>query len=168
MENELNDPKIFVVLDEKISKKLALKKGMTVYAKAISSRKYSFGGAGYGKAEVEKGEILSLHRFGYADGFLRTRHNGVDGFEKNANELCMDASIQKKGARRGRWSPILTDAEKIAKETGTISYEVLCAATRRAEFVYDHEKTALCTKRAANAKRKKGGASGIREETPRG
>ena len=26
-----------------------------------------------------------------------------------------------------------------AKKTGTIAYEVLCAATRRAEFVYDYE-----------------------------
>ena len=154
--------------DEKIARKLALKKGMTVYAKAISSRKYAFGGAGYGKAEVKKGETLSLFRFGYADGFLRARHNGVDGFEKNANELCMDASIQKRSAYRGSWSPILTDADKIAKRTGTISYEVLCAATRRAEFVYDDEETALCGKRGANDKGKEGGASGIREETPRG
>ena len=32
----------------------------------------------------------------------------------------------------------VTDAAETARITGTISYEVLCAATRRAEMVYDN------------------------------
>ena len=35
--------------------------------------------------------------------------------------------------------PGKTDAETVATATGTVAYEVLCAATRRAEFVYDEE-----------------------------
>ena len=149
------------------SSEIVLKKGMTVYAKAVAMRKYSFGGAGYARAEISKDERLSLYRFGYADGFLRNRENGVDGWVQNANNLCMDVCIRKGYTRRGRWVPILTDAEEIAKKTGTISYEVLCAATRRAEFVYDNDETAFCGKRAADATRKEGGASGVCEETPR-
>ena len=43
-----------------------------------------------------------------------------------------------KGERkRGEYLPVMLDAEKTASKTGTIAYEVLCAATRRAEFVYE-------------------------------
>lgn len=146
---------------------LALKKGMTVYAKVIATRKYAFGGAGYGHVELEKGKNLSLYRFGYADGFLRNKENGADGWEKNANDLCMDVCIREGRTPRGGWIPILTDAGEIAKKTGAIAYEVLCAATRRAEFIYDDEAT-FCGSRRENGKRKEGGASHVREEAPRG
>lgn len=120
--------------------RLDLQKGMTVYAKAISVRKYVFGGAGYGKELTgKKPEYLSVYRLGYADGFLRKRKNGVVGWEKNANVLCMDACVRAGKCRRGQWLPVMTDADQTADLTGTVSYEVLCAATRRAEFVYDDE-----------------------------
>ena len=48
----------------------------------------------------------------------------------------MDVTIQERVVKNGEWIPIMIDAEKVARETGTIAYEVLCAATRRAEFVY--------------------------------
>lgn len=118
---------------------LGLEKAMTVKAKVVQQRTYAFGGAGYGLATVEKGEKLGVLRFGYADGFLRKRENGVDGWQEQANCLCMDACLRKNGAKIGEWTPILTDAEKVAKETGTIAYEVLCASTRRAEFSYDED-----------------------------
>ncbi len=118
---------------------LELEKAMTVKAKGVQQRTYAFGGAGYGLAKVEKGEKLGVLRFGYADGFLRKRENGVDGWQEHANCLCMDACIRKNDAEIGAWTPILTDADKIAKETGTIAYEVLCASTRRAEFRYDED-----------------------------
>ncbi len=115
-----------------------LYKGMEVETRVISSRKYAYGGVGYGEIEpLKKGEKLSLCRVGYADGFLRRRENGISG--KNANNLCMDACIQYGGKRRGQVIPIMTDADETAREAGTIPYEVLCAATRRAERVYDYE-----------------------------
>ena len=119
-------------------KKIPLKRGMTVYATAIECRKYSYGGAGYGKelAESERLKCLSVLRVGYADGFLRKKENGTAGYERNANNLCMDACIRKGKYKRGEEVPILTDAEEIAKRTGTIAYEVLCAATRRAKRIY--------------------------------
>ena len=117
---------------------IPLKKGMTVYATAIECRKYAYGGAGYGKelAESERVNFLSVLRVGYADGFLRKKENGTAGYERNANNLCMDACIRKGRYKRGEEVPILTDADETAERAGTIAYEVLCAATRRAERIY--------------------------------
>ena len=121
---------------------LILEKGMTVKARVMKSQLPSFGGLGYGEtvsAEFLKGlGKTHLCRFGYADGFLRVRQNGAEGGE-NLNRLCMDACIRKGEKRRGQEIAILTDADTVAMATGTIAYEVLCAATRRAEFIYDYE-----------------------------
>ncbi len=119
---------------------LSLKKGMAVYAKVIAERKYVFGGFGFGE-ESDGTDVnrLAVCRFGYADGFLRRKENGVDGWQENANNLCMDACIRFGKLEKGAWLPVLTDADEIARQTGTIAYEVLCAATRRAEFIYELE-----------------------------
>ena len=147
---------------------LPLKKGMTVYAQSVGERRPSFGGVGYGVAQAKQGERLSVLRFGYADGFLRKRENGAHGAEKNANHLCMDVCIRRERVSRGRYIPVLTDAEETAKQTDTISYEVLCAATRRAEFIYDYDEIPLCGNGFKNTKGKEKGTSGIREKTSRG
>lgn len=119
----------------------ALEKGMTVLATAATSRKYVYGGAGYGENpfDGELPQTLTVCRYGYADGFLRRRDNGLSGAETQVNNLCMDACIQSGRIPRGKRIPIMTDAAAVAKATGTIPYEVLCAATRRAEMVYDNE-----------------------------
>lgn len=129
---------LYGYLPDGAEKKIPLKKGMTVYAAAVESRKYAYGGAGYGKelAKHERPNFLSVLRVGYADGFLRKKENGAAGFERNANNLCMDACIRKGKYKRGEEVPILTDAFETAKRAGTIAYEVLCAATRRAERIY--------------------------------
>lgn len=122
---------------------LSLQKGMTVYGQVMTNRRLSYGGVGYGKTlsdQERKGlKKITVGRFGYADGFLRQSDNGMNGFEKNANNLCMDVCIRKGAVKRGAWMPILTDAAKTARVTGSITHEVLCAATRRAEFIYDDE-----------------------------
>ncbi len=116
----------------------SLKKAMTVFAPVVQTRVYECGGVGYGvPPPLRKGERLSVCRYGYADGFLRDRANGVVGEEEQANSLCMDVCIRKAAREKGSWFPVLTDASETARKTGTISYEVLCAATRRAEFIYD-------------------------------
>ena len=60
---------------------IVVKKAMQVYAKTVASRTYAFGGKGYGKDCSKKERLtlkrLSVCRFGYADGFLRKRKNGV-------------------------------------------------------------------------------------------
>lgn len=117
---------------------LTLRKAMTVTAKTIVDRKYVFGSAGYG-APLGAGvaERLSVYRFGYADGFLRRRENGTVGCDNGLSPSCMDVCVRRGKGKRGREVPVLTDADETATATGTISYEVLCAATRRAELFYE-------------------------------
>jgi alanine racemase len=119
--------------------KLALRKSMQIYAKAVGNRSYQFGSVGYGEELHQSPKRLTVYRVGYADGFLRKRENGVEGWQNNAGVLCMDACIRDGTQPRGRYIPIMTDAESVAKITDTATYEVLCAATRRAEFIYDEE-----------------------------
>ena len=116
-----------------------LRKGMTVYAPVVATRSYAFGGAGYGSPLVTPnvGDELCVCRYGYADGFLRSFNNGVFGWKAQINNLCMDACLRKSSLKQGSWVPVLVDAAETARNAATISYEVLCAATRRAEFEYD-------------------------------
>jgi alanine racemase len=115
-----------------------LKKSMKIYAQVIKSRVYHGGGAGYGeKHALQIGDKYTLVRLGYADGALRTKNNGFLG--ENVNNLCMDAGLKKGNQKRGKWLCVMSDADEVARQTGTISYEVLCAATRRAEFVYEYK-----------------------------
>ena len=81
---------------------------------------------------------LAVYRVGYADGFLRIKDNGTRGFEHNANNLCMDACLRVGYAKKGKKICILDDAAKTAEAVQSISYEVLCAATRRGERVYEY------------------------------
>ncbi len=114
-----------------------LQRAMELSTRVVCNRKYAFGGVGYGDERAERGERLAVCRVGYADGVLRTRKNGTIGDSENANELCMDVCIRRGKQRRGREIPLLVNAEETAVATGTIPYEVLCAATRRAERIYD-------------------------------
>ena len=124
--------------------RLHLEKAMSVYAKAVANRTYQFGGVGYGEEKMpEQSKALTVYRVGYADGFLRQRENGLDGWETQSNVSCMDACIRQGRVPHGQYLPIMTDAEAVATVTGTVAYEVLCAATRRAEFIYDEE-TSFC------------------------
>ena len=145
--------------------RLHLKKGMTVFAKVVANRKFVFGGLGYG-AETDGANLdrLSVCRVGYADGFLRQRENGMADWQNNANNLCMDACIRLGDFTKGEWLPILLDADETAKKTGTIAYEVLCAATRRAELIYDDD-VAFCGREyTRRAKGKEGALARIYEE----
>lgn len=121
--------------------KISLKRAMTVYAQITATGVYTGDGVGYGEKiqTPEKGTPIHVCRFGYADGFLRKRKNGLRGYENHANNLCMDACVRKGKAKKGSWVKILDNAEQTAQITGTIAYEVLCAASRRAEMVYTYE-----------------------------
>ena len=111
---------------------------MKIYAQSLKNRVYHGGGAGYGEeVYLSQGDGFSLLRLGYADGALRTKDNGFVG--ENVNRLCMDVCLQKGVKKRGEWVCVMKDADETAQKTGTIAYEVLCAATRRAEFVYVYE-----------------------------
>lgn len=106
--------------------KADVKPVLKVYARRTQITKFIGGGAGYAAARKNY-KLLSTYRLGYADGFARTAPLGE-------NFLCMDAFLQVGG---GELQPVLENADDYAKRCGTISYEVLCAATRRAEIIYE-------------------------------
>jgi alanine racemase len=146
-----------------------LKRGMQVYAPVVATHRYSFGGAGYSSplVSLKKGDPLSVVRYGYADGFLRTKNNGLCESGNHANHLCMDACVLKAKRKKGTILAVMTNAEKVAKATGTIVYEVLCAATRRAERRYVYEEIRDDNKRRCNKNATQGKLAGIYEKAPR-
>ena len=85
----------------------------------------------YGNCMAEKDVDLSLIRFGYADGLFRIKTDG------QFNNRCMDITAVK--GCKNDYFPILSDkfdADVLAREYGTISYEILCRASARAEKIY--------------------------------
>lgn len=100
---------------------------MRIYSHTVVKRRVQKGELVlYGDKPLSKGVKYSLVRVGYADGFLRKKTEGL------INNRCMDTS----GVIGNFDGKVLTDADKIAKERKTISYEVLCSATNRAEKKY--------------------------------
>lgn len=106
--------------------KADVKPVLKVYARRTQITEFIGGGAGYASA-AKNYKYLSIYRLGYADGFARTAPLGE-------NNLCMDAFLRIGGKAL---QPVFENAEEYANRCGTISYEVLCAATRRSEIVYE-------------------------------
>ena len=112
---------------------------MTVRATVTAARKASYGGAGYGAPCIDERQDLSVLRVGYADGFLRNKRGSLLSVTDKSTALCMDACIVNGRKRRGEKTLVFSNADELADRADTISYEVLCAATRRAEFRYEYE-----------------------------
>lgn len=102
---------------------------MRVIAPAVGVRFLKKGdGLLYGTGVLEKDETVSLIRYGYADGLPRGKSDLLP-----ANR-CMDVS-----AYRGEKTEVAVlngNADEIAEKYGTIPYEILCHAARRAERIY--------------------------------
>ena len=110
---------------------LGLRPAMKLYTRAMQTHTFTGGGVGYEKARKEY-RALTAYRLGYADGFPRNGRAGL----RAEGKLCMDSCISAGKAVYGGKKLVFSDVGKIARETDTISYETLCAATRRARFVY--------------------------------
>ena len=111
---------------------LGLRPAMRLYTHVLQSRRFAGGGVGYERAAREYGDLTAC-RLGYADGFLRA---GGGGRLKAVGKLCMDGCIREGRAKFAARRTVFLSAEEVAKEAGTISYEVLCAAAKRAVRVY--------------------------------
>ncbi len=106
---------------------------MKVYAPVITKRDIEKGeSALYGKCPANENQSLSLVRFGYADGLPRKAVLG------QFNNRCMDLTAIT-GREEKSEIVIMDDAEKLAKEYGTISYEILTSVCKRAEKIYVDE-----------------------------
>lgn len=104
-----------------------LRPALSVWSTVACAREYRGGGAGYG-SYVPQSRSLSVLRAGYADGFFRVRGRG--------NNLCMDACVDESPREKYGEVCILSDADEYARRHGTISYEVLVNAGRRAVREY--------------------------------
>jgi len=80
----------------------------------------------YGDYKIDEDKAVSIVRTGYADGLRR--NSGL------LNNRCMDVSAYR--AKDLRCVTVFNDAEAVAKKENTITYEVLCAVTKRANIVY--------------------------------
>jgi alanine racemase len=113
-----------------------LKRAMKVYAPIAQVTKVFGGGVGYNVAQRAYKKLITC-RLGYADGFSRNVSLG----EKT---LCMDAFMLDGEREREiisfdgqKYIRALDDAALYAERAGTISYEVLCAVTKRSIKIYE-------------------------------
>ena len=98
-----------------------------MYARRVQTFRPPVGrGAGYSAAAHDYAR-LSSYRAGYADGFARTLPLGE-------GNLCMDAFVSQSEDEE---LCIFSDADEYAARCGTISYEALCAVTKRSLRVYE-------------------------------
>ena len=111
------------------SDKVNLSPVMKVYAPVIHSRRLEKGeSALYGVKIADSKKDIDIIRYGYADGLMRKECFG------QFNNRCMDMTAVDGGG--GKWYPVMTDADIVAKKYHTISYEVLTKAALRAEKIY--------------------------------
>ena len=113
--------------------KIKVSPAMKVFSPVLLRRKVErFDGVLYGDYKTLTPKTLTLIRFGYADGLPRRKVKG------QANNRCMDITALDKKVN-GKYYPIMTDAEILAKQYGTITYEILTKITLRAIKIYKNE-----------------------------
>lgn len=111
-------------------KSIKVKPALTLKVLAIGVRNIKRGeGILYGKTRQTKSVLAQLIRFGYADGLIRRKTKG------QLNNRCMDISALKKKSSSKRWIT-LPPIEVLAKQEGTITYEILTKITMRAQKIY--------------------------------
>ena len=110
--------------------KIKVKPAMKVYAPVIKTERLRRGECAlYGGKRVGYDTDLTLIRYGYADGLFRKEIEG------QFNNRCMDITAIN-GRVRQKAVAVMTDADSVAKEYGTISYEILVKCALRAEKIY--------------------------------
>ncbi len=104
-----------------------LEPALKVYARRVQTFSPPVGG-GVGYAKSSRGyKTLSSYRAGYGDGFFRTLPLGE-------GNLCMDAFVSEEQKDS---LCIFLNADEYAERGNTISYEVLCAVTKRSQIIYE-------------------------------
>ena len=112
------------------SNALKVSPAMKVFAPVILKRKIEpFDGALYGTSKTIGEKNLTLVRFGYADGLPRQKIKG------QFNNRCMDITAINEKVR-GKFYPVMTNAEVLAKKYKTIPYEILTKISLRAIKIY--------------------------------
>jgi alanine racemase len=131
------------------AQQLGLKPAMTLSSRIIATQSVRAGGeVGYGALfRAEHAMRIGVVACGYADGYPRSAQNGtpilVDGQRTvtlgrvSMDMLCVDlsafpqADVGSSVVLWGEGMPI----EEVARAAGTVSYELMCALTRRVHIV---------------------------------
>ena len=104
---------------------------MKIYAPLLKTRELKKGeNCLYGDFKLQEDTSVGLIRVGYADGFMRKDIFG------QINNRCMDITAVKNPKKTNRGVLILDDADKLARQYQTISYEILTKSAIRAEKIY--------------------------------
>lgn len=108
--------------------KISVEPIMKIKARTIINRTELLGkNLMYGEMKSNKNDV-TLVRLGYADGFRRF------GNLKIINNACMDMCAIDK--TNDKYVTVLSNAEILAKEYKTITYEILVNVTKRAKRIY--------------------------------
>ena len=104
---------------------------MKIYAEKLADRTLQKNqNVLYGNFVLQKSEKVSIIKYGYADGAPRVSNLTL-------NNRCMDISCVKQSKKS---NIVMDDALKIAKQLGTIPYEVLVSFSKRSNRIYrDYE-----------------------------
>jgi len=110
---------------------ISVKPAMKIYAPVLKSFSLNKGDSAlYGKLIAKENLDLSLIRYGYADGLMRKKTSG------QFNNRCMDITAIRLKGKAGKLVPVMINADALAKEYETISYEILTKSAFRAEKIY--------------------------------
>ena len=108
----------------------SVKPVMKVYAPIVKKRFVEKGQQVlYGDCPLQEDVSACVVRYGYADGLPRMTSQGL------INNRCMDVCAIK-GDFNKNFYPIMTNADALAKQYNTISYEILTKSAIRAEKIY--------------------------------
>ncbi len=104
---------------------------MKVYAPLLKTRALKRGdNCLYGSFRLEEDADVGLVRVGYADGFMRNCALG------QVNNRCMDITAVKNPKITDKGVLIMDNADALARQYHTISYEILTKSAMRAEKIY--------------------------------
>ena len=110
---------------------IQVKPAMKVIAPVIAKRKIKCGDCAlYGNKRTRRDTEITLVRYGYADGLFRKEIAG------QFNNRCMDITALTGAEKSAKKVVVMDDAEKLACDYGTISYEILVKCALRAEKHY--------------------------------
>ena len=111
--------------------KIKVRPALKVYAPIVKTRKLKSGDCAlYGEKRTAKDTKFALIRYGYADGLFRKEIKG------QFNNRCMDITAVNGNFAHKKQFCVIDDAEKLARQYGTISYEILVKSALRAEKKY--------------------------------
>ena len=143
--------------DEVIKDRLQLKPAMTLKTRVSHIKELKEGtGISYGlRYKTRKQEKIATIPIGYADGFTRMQNNPKVSINNEVfnvvGRICMDQCMVridkdidiKVGDEVIIFGESNISADDIAKDLGTINYEILCMVSRRVDRIYKERNVIL-------------------------